>query len=140
MSREEAIAYVNGTAHEFHLSSISYTLDQMAACCHAESNAAGWYTDIGTGEPLDRNVGEQLCLIHSEISEAMEGERKDLPSDKLPGFLSVEEELADALIRIFDYAGARRLRIGEALQAKIAFNQSRADHKIENRLDGGKQF
>ncbi len=36
----------------------------------------------------------------------MEGERKDLMDDKLPHRKMAEVELADALIRIFDYAGA----------------------------------
>lgn len=28
------------------------------------------------GNVIERNMGEMLCLVHSEISEAMEGDRK----------------------------------------------------------------
>jgi len=41
----------------------------------------------------------------------MEGVRKDIPDDKLPHRPMEEVELADALIRIFDYAAAYDLDI-----------------------------
>lgn len=109
-------------------------------CFHA-SYEAGWHTNLETGEILDRNKGEMLCLIHSEISEAMEGERKDLMDDKLPHRPMAEVELADAIIRIMDYCGRWNYDIGGAVMEKLAFNRTRADHKIENRLKaGGKKF
>jgi hypothetical protein len=43
-----------------------------------------WWQDPVTKQPITRNKGELLALIHSEISEALEGERKDLMDDKLP--------------------------------------------------------
>jgi hypothetical protein len=53
----------------------------------------------------------------------------------------VEVELADALIRICDLAGAMDLDLGGAVAEKLLYNQSRADHKPENRaLEGGKKF
>lgn len=80
-------------------------------------------------------------LIVSEIAEAMEGERKDLMDDKLPHRKMVEVELADALIRIFDYAGAYGLDLQGAYEEKKAYNKVRADHKPENRLkEGGKKW
>ncbi|MBB5709292.1 hypothetical protein [Sphingomonas xinjiangensis] len=102
---------------------------------------AGWYTDITTGLPRDRNIGELLMLIVSEIAEGMEGHRKNLQDDKLPHRSMLEVELADACIRIFDLAGYRGLDLGGAIAEKRAFNATRADHKIENRLaDGGKAY
>ena len=91
--------------------------------------------------PLQRNKGELLMLIVSEISEAMEGERKNLMDDKLPHRRMAEVELADALIRIFDYAGAFGYNLEQAMQEKLKYNTQRADHKHEQRLKpGGKLF
>lgn len=107
---------------------------------HGIALEAGWWTDIQTGEPIDRNVGELLCLIHSEISEAMEGHRKGLMDDKLPHRPMIEVELADAIIRIADMAGKLKLDVGGAIAEKMAFNAVRPDHKIESRraADGKK--
>lgn len=90
---------------------------------------------------MDRNVGELLCLVHSEISEAMEGHRKNLMDDKLPHRKMLEVELADALIRILDMAEHLGLDIAGAIDEKREYNFTRADHKLENRkLPGGKTF
>lgn len=111
--------------------------------CHGLAIASGWWNDLKTGEDMrgKRNVGELLCLVHSEISEAMEGHRKGLMDDKLTHRTMLEVELADAVIRIMDMAGGYDLDIGGAIAEKLLFNQSRADHKIENRkAEGGKAY
>ena len=108
---------------------------------HRRNVEAGWWTDLSTGERKVRNVGELLCLVHSEISEAMEGHRKSLPDDKLPHRSMFEVELADAVIRIADIAGAHGLDLGGAIMEKLAYNAIRADHKPENRrAAGGKAY
>lgn len=108
---------------------------------HQDNIDAGWWTDLETGEKKDRNIGELLCLVHSEVSEAMEGVRKNLQDDKLPHRSMFEVELADTLIRIFDIAGAYNLDLGGAIEEKRAFNKQREDHKVENRKkDNGKKF
>jgi hypothetical protein len=82
-----------------------------------------------------------IALIHSEISEAMEGERKGLMDDHLPNRPMAEVEMADAIIRIMDYCGRWGYDIGGAIMNKIEYNKNRADHKLENRVkDGGKKF
>ena len=82
-----------------------------------------------------------LALIHSEVSEAVEGRRKGLMDDHLPTRPMVEVELADALIRILDLCGRRGYDIGGAVVEKFKYNSERADHKAENRAkDGGKKF
>lgn len=114
-------------------------LNHYATQCHAAN--AKWWQDIETGERIDRNKGELLCLIHSEISEAMEGERKNLMDDKLPHRRMAEVELVDAMIRIFDYAGAFGYDLDGAFTEKMAFNATRADHTHAARAaDGGKSF
>jgi len=82
-----------------------------------------------------------LMLIVSEVAEAMEADRKGLMDDKLPHRSGLEVELADAVIRIFDLAGAKGLDIGNAIMEKILYNMSREDHKVENRMKaGGKKY
>jgi hypothetical protein len=101
-----------------------------------------WWTNLETGEyPIERNIGELLCLVHSEISEAMEGARKNLMDDKIPTRPMLEVELADAVIRIFDIAAGFGLDLGGAYVEKNAFNAVRADHTLEARkAEGGKKF
>lgn len=100
-----------------------------------------WWTNLATGERIDRNVGELLMLITSELAEAMEGHRKDLMDDKLPHRKMLEVEIADALIRIFDVAGGLGLDLGGAFVEKMAYNAQRSDHTKEGRLAaGGKRY
>jgi NTP pyrophosphatase (non-canonical NTP hydrolase) len=100
-----------------------------------------WWIDPANGQKKQRNKGELICLMHSELSEAMEGERKDLMDDKLPHRKMAEVELADVLIRIFDYCGAHGYDLEGAYQDKRAFNARREDHTHEHRAGpGGKKF
>lgn len=114
-------------------------IDELSRLCHW-LNKTWWYDPL-TGARLDRNKGELLALIHSEISECLEGERKDLMDDHLPHRRMTEVELADALIRIFDYAGGFGYDLGGAFVEKLIYNAKRADHKPEERVkEGGKKF
>lgn len=116
-------------------------VNKLRDLCYNESFKAGWHTNLETGELIERNKGEMIALIHSEISEAMEGERKDLMDDHLPQRKMAEVEMADAVIRIMDYCGRWNYDIGGAIVEKIEYNRNRADHKLENRVkNGGKKF
>lgn len=124
-------------------SEIKEAVDNLTTVCHSVAFASGWWTDLSSlaGSPADRNVGEMLCLVHSEISEAMEGDRKNKPDDHLPHRPSIEVELADAIIRILDIGGGLNLDIGGALAEKLQYNCNRADHKLENRAaQDGKKY
>lgn len=116
---------------------VAGTLNALAAELH-EANATWW--TAADGSRLERNKGELLCLIHSEISECMEGERKNLMDTHLPHRKMAEVELADVLIRVFDYAGAYGYDLDGALAEKRAYNARREDHKRESRdrADGKK--
>jgi len=115
----------------------------IAHHAHRISEESGWWKDLETGQKInpDSVVPEKLCLIHSEISEAMEGHRKNLMDDKLPHRPMFEVELADAVIRIADIAEAMGLDVGGAIAEKMEFNASRPDHRPENRSkSNGKKY
>lgn len=156
---------------------------------YARNLKAGWWTDITTGEPKKRSVGELFMLFVTEIAEAYEAYQVGDPDDKLPHHPGLGVELADLGIRWADFCGAllagnivvyngarnpgdamfqevceiaRRYEairktpeaVGEPelgdfepagdvalmVDEKLAFNATRADHQIENRLkDDGKR-
>lgn len=62
---------------------------------HRTATNAGWYTDPATDLPVERNFGEVVALMHSELSEALEHHRKSTMDDKLPHRSGVEVEFAD---------------------------------------------
>src|SRR5579872_734695 len=129
--------------HEYSvaLSDQAIAINAMVAECHGRSVRAGWYHDPKTGEPVHRNVGEMLALVHSEVSEALEAQRKNLNDSHLPDRKGIEVEIADAVIRLCDLAGYLNLDLGGAYAEKLIFNASRVDHKLEARSkEGGKAF
>lgn len=111
---------------------INSNLNELAAYCRDRNDK--WWVHPETKVKLNRNKGELMMLMVSEIAEAMEGERKDLMDDKLPHRKAVEVELVDCLIRIFDYAGEYKLDLDGAFHEKNAYNDVRADHKHEARM------
>lgn len=125
------------------------SINNLVKEIHENNVKAGWWTNLETGEDLrsavgekpKRNVPEMLCLVHSEVSEAMEGFRKNLMDDKLPHRTMLEVELADAVIRICDMCGGLGLDLEGAINEKLAFNKVREDHQLNSRLsENGKKF
>ena len=105
---------------------MSMTIETLIAESNQTAKSKGWWDDP------DRNIGEILALIHSEVSEALEVYRlkgKDSLKEKWfdekgkPEGFSVE--LADVIIRIADLCGEFGLDLENALTTKLSYNKSR---------------
>ncbi len=83
---------------------------------HQLAKEKGWWDEY-------RPVPELLCLLHSEISEALEAYRNRIPEGQA-GCLS--EELADLVIRIWDMCEASGIDIATAVEKKHKYNMTRS--------------
>lgn len=98
-----------------------FQLEQLQQQVYAANEAQGFWEG-----PDNDNNASKIALMHSELSEALEADRKGIESDdKIPDFTGVEAELADTIIRILDFSGRHNLRLGEAIQAKLLYNLTR---------------
>lgn len=84
----------------------------------------------------DATIGEDIALMHSELSEALEDHRAGKAptevwydiSEKygpMPKPCGIPSEMADVIIRIFHFCGKHKIDIGFAVLEKMRFNDTR---------------
>ena len=101
-------------------------LDDLIKECNHTSRSKGWWDDEN---PISDGP-KKIALMHSELSEALEAMRLNNFTEKD----GVTEELADVIIRIFDYAGQADLPLADTILDKMAKNKDRPHRH------GGKAF
>jgi len=118
-------------------------INQKCREVHADAKAKGWWE-------IEKSPLEIYALVISEISEAVEEARKGSPAiyfeSKIGGgkILQLHEvnqsrpdfnqmkpegeavEMADAIIRMFDWCGFKGWDLGKAIEMKIAYNKTRS--------------
>ena len=101
---------------------------EIADKCHQTAKDKGWWDNFDGRNMTIDEIAAKLCLIHSEVSEALEdlrtGDMVFLRDDngKPVGFPS---ELADIVIRVFDLCGFMDIDIAHAILEKMAYNDTR---------------
>ena len=98
------------------------SINGIANECRRISEEHGW----NDGEDIPRS----LCLIHSEVSEALESWRKEEPlyfvDEETGKPEGVGAELADVIIRSFNLLVALDINVEQVIKEKMAYNKTRS--------------
>jgi len=87
------------------------SLNELAQLCHSIAKEKGFWDE-------ERNIGEALMLVVTELAEAMEGYRHQDDAN-------FREELADAFIRLLDLCGGLNIDIENEIYQKSIVNKKR---------------
>lgn len=115
-------------------------INELSKKIHENNKEKGFYDD-------KKNIGEMLALIHSEVSEALEADRKSryvedatalnwalstvddshFYNEHFPETIkdTFEDELADVMIRVMDLAAYKGINLEMHIQAKMRYNSLR---------------
>ena len=100
-------------------------VNDLVSLTHQTAKDKGWHDKA-------RSVGEEIALMHSELSEALEEFRKGHLADSVYYSAGSEKpegvpvKLADCLIRIFDFCGKHQIDLEEILNIKLKYNETRS--------------
>lgn len=115
------------------------TLKYLVTRAHQNSVTKGFWDQQVTGQrhqhsnprAVEETIPEKLCLIHSEVSEALEDYRERSMVTRLAGGpkgdkpIGFPSELADVFIRLADLCGALGIDLEREVEMKMAYNESR---------------
>ena len=87
---------------------------------YAVNSANGWFDD-------ERTVGEDIALLHSEVSEALEAYRDGGLEDQTVGAKpeGFGSEMADLFVRLLDTCKRRGVNLAYEFERKLEYNGTR---------------
>lgn len=114
------------------------TLEDLQTVVHLNSKEHGFWDGLfdAHGHIAQEVIAMKLCLIHSEVSEALEALREtgtDTWTAESGKPMGMGSELADIIIRVCDLAEALDIDIGAWTEKKHMYNRARS-HKHGKRF------
>ena len=94
------------------------TINELVEIAHNNSVNHGFWEK-------ERNFGEVIALMHTELSEAFEEYRHETYYENGTKPCGIPSELADVVIRIFDFCGGNDIDLEKIILEKMEYNETR---------------